>query len=296
MLSSVPSCVTHSPQSHFHYRRSMIIDVDTRGIIIDVHTHIYPERTAARTLAAVQDRAGIRAYTDGTIAGLKGSMREAGIEVAVVSSIATRPEQVDAMNQWLREICRPPVYGFAAMHPDLVVTPDLVSTVRAQGFKGFKMHPDYQGFFVDERRVFPFYEAAQAEGMSILFHTGVDLGLPDTVHATPQRLALVLREFPRLRIIAAHLGGQDMYTETEKYLLGREIYLDTSFVLRKMPLDILQRIFSKHPLDRFLFGSDSPWTDQKEELDFLLSSLPFLTQDAKDKILGANAARLLEIE
>jgi predicted TIM-barrel fold metal-dependent hydrolase len=264
-------------------------------MIIDVHTHIYPERTAARTLEAVQDRAGIRAYTDGTIAGLRDSMREAGIEIAVVSSIATRPEQVDAMNQWLKRICRPPLHRFAAMHPDLMVTPDLVSTVRAQGFKGFKMHSDYQGFFVDERRVFPFYEAAQAEGMTILFHVGVDPGLPQIVHATPQRLARVRREFPRLCIIAAHFGGLDMYTETEKYLLGRDIYLDTSFVLRKIPVDTLQRIFSKHSLDRFLFGSDSPWADQKEELDFLLS-LPFLTQDAKDKILGANAARLLGIK
>jgi predicted TIM-barrel fold metal-dependent hydrolase len=182
-------------------------------MIIDVHTHIYPERTAARTLDAIKERAGIRAYTDGTIAGLLSSMHEAGIDVAVVSSIATRPEQVQATNQWLREICRPPVRRFAAMHPDLPVTADLAGTARARGFEGFKMHPDYQGFFVDERRLFPFYEAAQAEGMPILFHTGVDLGLPETVHATPQRLAQVLREFPRLRIIAAHLGGQDMYTE-----------------------------------------------------------------------------------
>jgi predicted TIM-barrel fold metal-dependent hydrolase len=264
-------------------------------MIIDVHTHIYPERTAARTLDAIQDRAGIRAYTDGTIAGLLSSMSEAGIDLAIVSSVATRPEQVEAMNQWLREICRPPVQRFAAMHPGLVVTPDLVSTIKAQGFKGFKVHPDYQGFFVDERRLFPFYEAAQTVGLPILFHTGVDLGLPHTVHATPQRLALVSREFPRLRIIAAHLGGQDMYTETEQYLLGRDIYLDTSFVLRKIPIDIVRRIFSKHPLERFLFGSDSPWTDQKEELDFFLS-LPFLTDDVKEKILGANALRLLGIE
>ena len=264
-------------------------------MIIDIHTHIYPERTAARTLDAVQDRAGIRAYTDGTLAGLRSSMHEAGIDVAVVSSIATQPKQVGTMNQWLREICRPPVHRFAAMHPDLPVTSDLVDTVKAQGFKGFKMHPDYQGFFVDERRLFPFYEAAEAEGMPILFHTGVDLGLPETVHATPQRLALVLQEFPCLRIIAAHLGGQDMYTETEQYLLGKDIYLDTSFVLQKIPLAIVQQIFSKHPDDRLLFGSDSPWTEQKEELDFLLA-LSFLTDDAKDKILGTNAARLLGIE
>jgi predicted TIM-barrel fold metal-dependent hydrolase len=264
-------------------------------MIIDIHTHIYPDHKAAQTLDAVRERAGVQAYTDGTIAGLLRSMQEAGIESVVVSSIATRPEQVDTMNQWLMGMCHPPVHRLAAAHPDLPANPDLVRAVKAQGFKGFKVHPDYQGFFVDEERVFPFYEAAQAEGMPILFHAGVDPGLPQTVHAPPQRLARVLKEFPRLRIIAAHLGGQDMYAETEEHLLGNDIYLDTSFVLRKIPMAILQRFFQKHPIDRFLFGTDSPWTDQKEELAFFLS-LPFLTEDVKEKILGTNAAHVLGIE
>ena len=264
-------------------------------MIIDIHTHIYPDHTAARTLDAVRERAGVRAYTDGTIEGLLRSMQEAGIESVVVSSIATKPEQVDTMNQWLMGVCRPPVYRLATVHPDLPANPDLVRAVKAQGFKGFKVHPDYQDFFVDEQRIFPFYESAQAEGMPILFHVGVDPGLPHPVHATPQRLARVLKEFPLLRIIAAHLGGQDMYAETEEHLLGNDIYLDTSFVLRKIPMAILQRFFTKHPIDRFLFGTDSPWTDQKEELEFFLS-FPFLTEDAKDKILGTNAADVLEIE
>jgi uncharacterized protein len=182
----------------------------------------------------------------------------------------------------------------AAVHPDFPAVADLVTATKARGFKGFKVHPDYQAFFVDEQRLFPFYEAAQAEGMPILFHTGVDLGLPNTVHATPQRLAAVRRAFPRLCIIAAHMGGQDMYDETEQYLLGDDIYLDTSFVLQEMPLHILKRFFTKHPIERFLFGTDSPWRDQREEVDFFLS-LTFLSQDAKDKILGLNAVRLLGI-
>jgi hypothetical protein len=46
-----------------------------------------------------------------------------------------------------------------------------------------------------------------------------------------------------------------------------------------------------HPIDRFLFGTDSPFTDQFTELNYL-QSLPFLSQDAKDNITGKNAAEL----
>jgi hypothetical protein len=263
-------------------------------MIIDVHTHIYPDHMAARTVDAVQERAGVQAHTDGALDGLLRSMHKAGIDLAVVSSIATRPEQVDSIHQWLTGIRHPAIFWLATMHPDLPITPDGVSALKAQGFKGFKLHPDYQEFFVDERRIFPFYESAEAAGMPILFHVGVDPGLPQTVHATPQRLARVHREFPHLPIIAAHMGGKDMYAETEEYLLDTDIYLDTSFVLQEMPMDLLQRFFSKHPIERFLFGTDSPWTDQQEELELFLS-LPFLTADEKEKVTGTNAARLLGI-
>jgi hypothetical protein len=264
-------------------------------MIIDMHAHIYPDHLAARTLEAVQARAGVRAYTDGTLEGLLRSMHAAGIDRAVVSSIATRPEQVDPIHQSLTGIRHPAILWLATMHPDLLITPDLVSALKAQGFKGFKLHADYQAFFVDERRIFPFYEAVKAEGMPILFHVGVDPGLPQIVHATPKRLARVRREFPQLPIIAAHLGGTDLYEETEEYLLGTDIYLDTSFVLQEMPMALLKRFFTKHSVERFLFGTDSPWTDQREELEFFLS-LPFLTVAAKEKVTGLNAAQLLGID
>jgi predicted TIM-barrel fold metal-dependent hydrolase len=263
-------------------------------MIIDVHTHIYPDHMAARTLDAVQGRSAVRAHTDGTLAGLLISMHAAGIDHAVVSSIATRPDQVDTIHQWLVGFRHPAISCLATMHPDLPIAADLVSALKAKGFKGFKLHPDYQEFFVDEERIFPFYEAAQAAGMPILFHVGVDPGLPEIVHATPRRLATVHKEFPQLPIIAAHMGGTDLYAETEEYLLGSTIYFDTSFVLQEMPVPMLKRFFARHPIERFLFGTDSPWTDQQKELDFFLS-LPFLTEAEKEKITGLNAAQLLGI-
>jgi predicted TIM-barrel fold metal-dependent hydrolase len=261
-------------------------------MIIDIHTHIYPPHMTTRILDAVRERAGVHSYTDGTLKGLLRSMEGAKIDCSVVSRIATQPDQVEPINQWLQGIRHPQIFLLATMHPDLPITADFISSLKTKGFKGFKVHPDYQDFFVDERRAYPLYELAQAGGMPVLFHVGVDPGLPTPVHASPKRLAQVHSDFPRLRIIAAHMGGADMYQEVERYLLGRDIYLDTSFVLRKMPAPLLKRFFARHPIERFLFGTDSPWLDQGEELRFLLS-LPFLTDDAKEKIVGTNTARLL---
>jgi len=263
-------------------------------VIIDFHTHIYPDHLAFDTLNAICERSRIRSYSDGTLKGLLHSMDRAGIDLSVVLSVATKPEQVDPIIQWHNQIRQPGIFPLAPMHPDLGADTDLIHSLKAQGFKGIKMHPDYQNFYVDEKRMSPLYEAIQTEGLFILFHAGVDRGLPSPVHGTPERFARLHKAFPHLRIIAAHMGGEYMFEEAEEYLIGTDIYLDTSFVLQEMPASLIQRFFDRHSIERFLFATDSPWKDQKKELDFFLS-LPFLTQDAKEKITCANAAGLLKL-
>lgn len=259
---------------------------------IDFHTHIYPDHVALQTVSAVRERAGIDVYTDGTLGGLKKSMAAAGIDLSVVAAVATRPEQVQSIQRWLRSIRQPGIEAMAAMHPVDPMSPEQIKALREEGFRGFKLHPDYQDFFVDDPRMYPLYEAVAAEGMFILFHAGMDRGLPCPVHATPKRLAEAHKAVPELTMIAAHLGGEDAYEETAKYLLGRNIYLDTSFVLRTMPEKFRERFLKEHPADRLLFASDSPWGDQGEDLRFLLR-LSYLTEKEQEKICYSNAARLL---
>lgn len=259
---------------------------------IDFHTHIYPDRLALSTVSAVRERAGIDAYTDGTLEGLKRSMVSAGIDLSVVAAVPTRPEQVVSVQRWLTAIRQPGIEALAAMHPADPLSPGQMRRLKQKGFRGFKFHPDYQDFFVDDPRMYPLYESVAAEGMFILFHAGVDRGLPHPVHGTPGRLAAAHRAVPELCMIAAHLGGEDAYEETAAHLLGQDVYLDTSFVLRKMPAAFRERFLREHPVERLLFGSDSPWTDQGEELRFLLQ-LPYLTERDKEKICFYNAARLL---
>lgn len=45
-------------------------------MVIDFHTHIFPEAIAAKTISALGDLAGVKAATDGTLQGLLASMEE----------------------------------------------------------------------------------------------------------------------------------------------------------------------------------------------------------------------------
>jgi predicted TIM-barrel fold metal-dependent hydrolase len=260
-------------------------------MFVDMHTHIFPPQIANRTLKGLRERFDITFCNKGTPAALLTSMEDAGIDVSVISRIAITLEQVDPVNEWLISFTNRKVEALAAIHPCMRDGPEKIKSLKENGFKGIKVHPDYQGFYADEKRMFPFYEAAQAEGMPILFHAGLDRSLSPPWHASPDRLRRVQKDFPHLNVIAAHMGGEGHYDEAERELLGSNVYLDTSFVLRIMPLSTLKRFVKKHPVERILFGSDNPWRDQHEELEYLLS-LSFLSDDEKERITGLNAARL----
>ena len=263
-------------------------------MIIDFHTHIFPRHKGAALLSDLSDRADISHYTNGSLDSLLKSMQQSGIKVSFVSRITTRPESVASVNLWLHKNIREGIWPMATVHPELPDLEAYIATLKNMGFKGIKLHLDYQGFYADDRKMYPVYEAAQALKLPILFHAGLDRGLPPPIRATPRRLLTVHQEFPNLTMIAAHMGGEDNYDETENHLLGTNIYFDTSFVLRIMEQSRLKRFFSKHPTERFLFGTDSPFTDQTTELNYF-RNLPFLNQDAKEKILGLNAAKLMDL-
>ena len=102
-----------------------------------------------------------------------------------------------------------------------------------------------------------------------------------------------MEKFPKLKIIAAHFGGFELWDEVKKYLLGKDIYLDTSFFLHFLPVEEIRSMILAHSQDRLLFGTDFPIVDQKKDLDFLKSlDIP---EDLKSRIFSLNAKNLLSI-
>lgn len=262
-------------------------------MIIDFHTHCFADNIAARAVAAIAQAADIPARSDGTVSGIRTSMKMAGIDKSVLLSIATKPQQTSKINQWAISIQDSDLIPFGTIHPDFDDWKNELVRLQRAGIKGIKFHPDYQKFYVDDPKMFPVYEMAAQLGLIIIFHAGVDLGLPEPYHCPPQRMRQVVRAFPDAKLVAAHMGGYQYWDDVERFLVGEAIYLDTSFSLRDMNREQFLRILSEHGADRLLFASDSPWGSQSEEVERLQAMT--LPESVRQAILGGNAAKLLGI-
>ncbi len=201
------------------------------------------------------------------------------------------PEQFEPILNWATKFADERLIPFPSVHP---AAPDClrqIDRIKNAGFKGIKMHPYYQDFYLNEARLTPVYERISGHGLILLLHTGFDLAFPKIRRADPAQIVQVAESFPKLKLVASHLGAWRLWDEVRDILCGREIYMDISFALDFLPPAQARNIIISHPADFLLFGSDSPWTGQRATLD-LLSRLDLKTE-LQNKILGGNASRLL---
>ncbi len=260
-------------------------------MIIDFHTHAFPDSIAEKAIPTLERAGKITAHTKGSRDSLLASMDRAGIERSVICSIATRPEQFDAILDWSRTIRSDRLIPLPSIHPDDPYCVEQVYRVRDAGFSGIKMHPYYQDFFLNEPRLDPLYEALGDTGLLFVVHCGFDIAYPRIRCADPAAILALQKRFPELRLIATHFGGWELWDEVEEILIGKEIYMEISFALQYLRQEQLLRMLNNHPPGFLLFGSDSPWTDQKECIAEL-QSLP-LSRKLLTGILGENALKLL---
>lgn len=262
-------------------------------MIIDFHTHCFPEKLAERAIGQLAFASGgLIPQTDGTTDGLKGIMKKSGVDKSCVMNIATNPHQMKSVNDFAISINGGELISFGSVHPD---APDALSElerIKAAGLKGVKFHPDYQGFFADDPKMKPIYKKIESLGLVMLFHAGFDYGYGAPFHGMPDNMLGVLKcvDSP---VVAAHWGGLNCGYEVLDKLCGLPIYFDTSFGYGTMPKSLQLKIIEKHGTDRLLFGSDCPWNDPAWDMRNL--STLGLSESETDKILGGNAAGLLGV-
>ena len=262
-------------------------------MIIDFHTHAFEDALAAKAIPFLEQEGNVKAFTDGRAAGLLASMDRAGIARSVVCPIATKPSHFDGIRRWARDVraAQPRLEMLLSIHPD---DPDALARADQtadEGFKGLKFHPYYQHFTLDDERLFPLYERIAARGLFAVFHTGFDIAYPPDRVCDPVRIRRVIDTFPTLKFVATHLGGWRDWEESRKHLIGQPVFIETSYCLHEMPAAEVRAMILAHPADRILFGTDSPWSGQAEELArWRALGLP---EDFLAAALGGNAARLL---
>lgn len=264
-------------------------------MIVDFHTHAFPDKLADAAISSLGACSGITPYCDGTVNSLKRCATEDGVDICVVLNVATNEKQQKKVNDFALSINNMEgIISFGSVYPlsgDAICELD---RIKDMGLKGIKLHPDYQLFFVDDEKMIPFYRHIAKLGLITVFHAGVDIGIYEPVHCTPERLSKALKYFEGAPVVAAHFGGYLLWNDVEKYLVGEDVYFDTSFSYARIPFPQAKRIVERHGSDKILLGSDMPWSRVADGIK-LIKQMNLSASDT-EMIMGKNAVRLLEIE
>lgn len=271
-------------------------------MIIDFHTHVFPDKIAEKTISFLMEKGGIPSYGNGTLDSLKEKMRESGTDKALVLPVCTRPKQFDSINRFALEINRNEknIMSFGGIHPDCDDVEEKLSFIKSSGFKGIKLHPDYQETYIGEESYFKLIKKAVELDLYVTIHAGVDVAYPDDVHCPPKESRKLLDRLygenknVEPRIILAHLGGINLYDDVEKYLVGQPVYLDLAVILSMAPKKQVERIIRNHGADKILYASDYPWSDLRSNVD-LMTNLD-LSDREREFILHKNAEKILGLK
>lgn len=264
-------------------------------MIIDFHTHCFPDKLAAGAVEVLRLRSGIvRPFHGASASELAVFQKSRGADYSVVLNIATNPKQQTNVNTFaVSQLEIDGLIPFGSVHPDSENAFEELERLHEAGIKGIKLHPDYQGFYADEERMRPLYRKIASLGMITVFHCGVDMGYPFPVHCDAKRLSSVLDCFDGAPVVAAHMGGCFDWDSTVKYLCGKNVYLDTAYCVGTLPPAAANRIIDAHGADKILFATDSPWNDPEQGIE--LVKCFGLSESEEKAVLGGNARKLLGI-
>lgn len=249
---------------------------------------------------------------NGTVDKLLRFLDECDIEKAVAFAPFSHavPPEIDP-NMWLsRELAnhRDRLYGLGTIDFRAGNTSAQVRRIRELGLRGIKLHPAAQKFHILSDPLRGVYEAAQEEGLFLVFHTGVhhhrihEFRLIDFDH--------IAYEYPELQFTLEHVGGfaffreavgviQNHVSDQSPSARGR-VYAGLTSVFSVddphwylSPRDIEELVF-RVGAHQVVFGLDFPY----HSVDYTRSAIGIIrhldiSQEAKACILGENLKELL---
>ena len=211
-------------------------------------------------------------------------------------------EEIISFNRWNCDtaIQNPGLVPFVAADVNALPGPLCARHVRDMienhAAAGVKLHGAFQGFDMSDERLWPTYKICQELKVPIIAHSGPDRD--SNGFAEPRAFARMLQSFPQLRVVIAHLGGGSWNQTLDIAQAYPNTYFDCCEIIEwtrssNGPSDqqLAQMILDIGP-DRVMMGSDFPWYDLDHSIDRVFS-LPLLSMEEKERIVGANAVNIL---
>jgi len=238
----------------------------------------------------------IRTYSSAN--AFLGLMDECGVDFAVVlaelAPITTGIADNESVAQFCSESSR--LIPFASINPYTGTRPaeELERWVLVHGFRGLKLYPTYQQFYPNESRLYPLYAKAQELRIPVMLHIGSSIFTGSRLkYGDPIYLDDVAVDFPGLSLIQSHSGRPFWY---EKAFALARLHENVYMEVAGLPPQKLLTYFPEleRLAEKVIYGSDWPGVPTMKENIQAIRRLP-MGEDAKQKILGGNAARLLAL-
>ena len=272
-------------------------------MIIDFHVHTaYYETTTKAYDELVRrawgDRTEWMIQTYSSPEGFLGLMDEAGINYAVILAELAPITTGIADNAYVAEFCSksPRLIPLASINPYTSTRPaeELERLVRDQGFRGLKLYPTYQHYYPNDAHIYPLYAKAQELGIPVSLHIGSSIFAGARLkYGDPIYMDDVAVDFPQLVLLMCHSGRPFWYDKA--FALARlheNVYMEVAGLPPQNLLNYFPEL--EQIADKVIYGSDWPGVPTIKENIQALKGLT-ISEDSKRKILGENAARLLDI-
>ena len=247
---------------------------------------------------------GVELTRGEAIAALPPELTSADRRRALAEIDATMPERLRAFNRWACDVVAQSgrILPFVALDPWAQSPEENASHLRElaerHGARGVKLHPVVQRFMPDDPRLAPSYRACIEMGLVVLAHSGTAKG--STQYAEPRAFAELARAWPDLKLVLAHLGGGSWHQTLELARAFPHIWFDCCEIIEwagapnAPSTEDLARLIRDVGAHRVMLGTDFPWYDLDRTMERVME-LPILAREEKEGILGANAARLLDL-
>lgn len=260
--------------------------------VIDAHCHIYPEKIAAKAVEGIGGFYDIKMGEKGVASDMLAKGEKAGIDRYLIFSVATKPAQVKSINEFIAgEVAKSggKMVGLGTMHPESEDLKGDLEHMKELGLKGVKIHPDFQGFKLDDYRYLKLYELC-GKDLPVLIHTG------DKRYdfSNPNRMKAVLDTFHDVTFIGAHFGGWSIWEQAAAELAGYEnFYVDCSSSFYANTPAVSEKLIRTYGADRVLFGTDYPMWSAESELEYFFALN--LTDAEREQILHKNVEKIFKI-
>ncbi len=262
--------------------------------VIDSHCHIYPEKIASLAINHTDEFYSEHSHCKGTIDDLLKNSEKTGIDKFIVQSVATSKHQVKKINEFIANQVNEnsqKLVGLGTIHPESDNMEEDINRLVEFGLKGFKIHPDIQGFKLDHKGYLKAYELAEKFSIPVLMHTGDDR----YDNSNPNRLIPILKEFKNLKVVGAHYGGWSIWEKASKELCEFDnFYVDCSSSMPYITFETCKEITYRYGADKVLFGTDYPMWDGTLEIENIFK-MGFTDTELK-KILSENAKKLYKLD